>query len=105
MKLRHLALGITLIGSLALAAPPALAQETSTYTYDAQGRLKSVTRSGGQNNGVATTYVYDKAGNRTNVTTAGSQNGTGNTGGGATSNAQGFVVTPLGGYSLIFYSG
>ena len=88
----------------AIASHPAAAQETTTYTYDAQGRLKSVTRSGGQNNGVATTYDHDKAGNRTNVKTTGSQNGSGGgTGGGATTSTQGFVVTPLGGYALIFY--
>jgi hypothetical protein len=105
MTLRRLTLAALAGCAFGAASMPAQAQETTTYTYDAQGRLKSVTRSGGQNNGVATTYVYDKAGNRTNVTTTGSQNGSGGTGGGATSGTQGFVVTPLGGYALIFYSG
>lgn len=44
---------------------PAHAAETVTYTYDALGRLTSVTYS----NGATVTYTYDAAGNRTAVVT------------------------------------
>lgn len=67
-----------LYGALAGAAVffsfPALATETITYTYDAFGRVVSVTRSGNVNNGVTTTYTHDKVDNRTNVTVTGSPN-------------------------------
>lgn len=55
-----------------LLAAPALAQVTQTYTYDANGRLKTVatTSSGGSH---TSTYDYDLADNRT----ARSQVGTG----------------------------
>jgi hypothetical protein len=45
------------------------AQETTTYEYDALGRLKKSSKSGGAHNGVQTTSTYDNAGNRTNLTT------------------------------------
>lgn len=96
--LGHLA--IVCAASLSSAAN---AQETTTYTYDALGRLTKVERSGGASNGVTTTYAYDKANNRANVTTTGSTNGTGS-GGGPTTPSQSFVVALLGGYPLIFYS-
>lgn len=80
------------------------AQETSTYTYDALGRVVKVERSGGPANGTAASYSYDAAGNRIQVNTTGSSNSNGSGGGGASVNPrQGFVVTPLGGYTLIFY--
>lgn len=60
--------GLILLGAAAYAA------ETITYTYDARGRLKQVTRTGTVNNGVTTNYTYDKADNRTNKTTTGSPN-------------------------------
>jgi len=89
------------LASLSVAAR---AQETSTYTYDALGRVVTVERSGGPANGTAASYTYDAAGNRIQVNTTGSSNGNGNGGGGASVNPrQGFVVTPLGGYTLIFY--
>lgn len=58
----------TLIYSLA----PILADaaETTTYEYDALGRLKKVDKSGGPKSGTQTTTSYDPAGNRTNQTTA-----------------------------------
>jgi len=49
----------------------ALASETVTYSYDARGRVISVTHSGTVNNGASTTYAYDKAHNRTSKTTTG----------------------------------
>jgi hypothetical protein len=60
---------IALGGVALLALAPASAQETISYTYDAQGRLISVNRgSTGPNAGVSSTYTYDDADNRTNVT-------------------------------------
>lgn len=61
----RLALAVIAVVSSAAAA----ANETITYTYDAQGRLVVVSRSGTVNNGVQTTYSHDNADNRTNVTT------------------------------------
>ncbi len=59
---------------LASASTSALASETTTYTYDAKGRLVKVVKSGSVNNGVTTDYTHDKADNRTNVKVAGSAN-------------------------------
>lgn len=70
--MRKITSALPLMG-LALAAP-ALATETVTYSYDAQGRLVKVERSGTVNNGVVTTYAHDHADNRTNKTTTGSPN-------------------------------
>ncbi|APR51330.1 hypothetical protein BRX40_01805 [Sphingomonas koreensis] len=54
---------------LCLVTSSANAGETVTYTYDALGRLVSVSHSGGPNSGVSSGYAYDAAGNRTNVKT------------------------------------
>ncbi|ATY32579.1 hypothetical protein CVN68_11835 [Sphingomonas psychrotolerans] len=43
---------------------PAVAQEASTYTYDALGRLIQVTVSGGPNAGTTSTAQFDASGNR-----------------------------------------
>jgi YD repeat-containing protein len=67
------ALGALAVSS-AVAATPAAAGETITYTYDARGRLVKVERSGTVNNGVKAEYAHDKADNRTNVTVTGSPN-------------------------------
>src|SRR5581483_12491271 len=65
----RLALSVMLLTLGVLAGPPALATDQFTYTYDALGRLSSVT----YQNGGSVTYTYDAAGNRTQVTnTAGS---------------------------------
>jgi len=48
-----------------------MAAETISYTYDAQGRLVSVSHSGDINNSVETNYTFDDADNRHNVKTAG----------------------------------
>ena len=50
--------------SLALATV-AQAGVTTTYTYDALGRLVAVSTSGDVNNGLGTSINYDSAGNRT----------------------------------------
>ena len=67
---KPIALGLSLI-VYAIAVPPAGAAETVTHQYDALGRLKQITKSGGSVNGTQTTTNYDPAGNRTNQTTNG----------------------------------
>jgi hypothetical protein len=63
---------ILLFGLLmASVAGAAQAAETVTYSYDALGRLISVSHAGTVNNGQQTSYTYDSADNRTNVTTTG----------------------------------
>jgi hypothetical protein len=47
------------------------AQSITTYSYDALGRLRSSSTSGGVNDGLSTNYTLDPAGNRTNVQTTG----------------------------------
>lgn len=45
-----------------------LAGGSTSYTYDAKGRIVRVNQSSGINSGVDARYSYDKANNRTNVT-------------------------------------
>lgn len=61
------------MAAMVLASLPSIvrASETTTYTYDAKGRLVQVIKSGGTNGGTTTTYTLDKADNRTQVTTTG----------------------------------
>jgi hypothetical protein len=54
-----------------LYATAVFGAETTTYVYDAKGRLVQVVKSGGPNNGTTTTYNLDKADNRTKVVTTG----------------------------------
>ncbi len=54
----------------------AQASETIKYTYDAQGRLVRVERTGTVNNGVNTDYEIDKADNRKRVKTTGAATST-----------------------------
>lgn len=58
------------VGAL-IAAGPAGAAETVTYSYDALGRLVTVARTGTVNDGATTAYVYDKADNRITKTVTG----------------------------------
>ena len=78
-----------LLTSMALAAAPAIAGETTTYTYDALGRLTGSASTGTVNNNLNTTIQYDPAGNRTNYTVTGS------------TNAAAVIVVPLAGYTII----
>lgn len=53
----------------------AQASETTSYTYDALGRLIAVSTSGGPNNGLNIGTAYDPAGNRTNYSAGGAPPG------------------------------
>lgn len=79
--------------SLGLVAGPALATETTTYTYDALGRLTGAASTGSVNNGLNTSIQYDPAGNRTNYTVTGSANNS--------PPAAAVIVVPLAGYTII----
>jgi hypothetical protein len=52
-------------------AAAAQASETTTYSYDALGRLVSAASSGSVNNGQATSIAYDPAGNRSTYAVTG----------------------------------
>ena len=70
----------------------ATAAETTTYTYDALGRLVRTTQAGGPATGVDVQTDYDPAGNRTNVAVTGA----------ATSSPPfRVIVLPLNGYTVI----
>ena len=56
---------------VAIAGGSAMANETITYSYDAQGRLIRVAHSGSINNNVVANYSYDNADNRVNVNVTG----------------------------------
>ncbi len=77
-KLPYLTLAALALGGSAFAA------ETTTYEYDAQGRLIKSSKAGGPANGKKKCTSYDPAGNRTNqtVTSASCSGGTGGGGGG-----------------------
>jgi len=91
----------------------AMAQETTTYTYDALGRVITVQHSGGPNDGTTASYSFDAASNRMNVTVTQASNGGsgGGAGGGSGGNSdpgagasvpsRGFIVVPLNGYTVI----
>lgn len=69
---------------------PALAASTTTYTYDALGRLVAASTTGTVNNGVQLGTNYDPVGNRTAYTVTGSPNGPNRV-----------VVVPLNGFTVI----
>ena len=56
-----LRVSVAVAGLIGSALP---AQETTTYKYDALGRLVTSVRSGGPNNGVTMGTCFDRAGNR-----------------------------------------
>lgn len=70
MKSRFLIL-LTMIFSTSNTAYSA---ETTTYSYDARGRLIKVVRTGTVNNNVQVVYTHDKANNRKTVVVTGSTN-------------------------------
>jgi YD repeat-containing protein len=65
------------LSTILVCAASARASETTTYAYDARGRLISVAHSGGPSAGGTTSYSIDNADNRTNKTTSGLGGGTG----------------------------
>lgn len=96
-----LALAIALVCAMETSTS-AIAQETTTITYDALGRVVKVQKSGGPSNGVEANYEFDAAGNRTRVKVEGSANGSGGSGGGgATAPSTVYIVVPLNGFTLI----
>ena len=70
----------------------ASASETTTYSYDAKGRLTRVMHTGGPANGFVRTYGFDPADNRTSTTVAGALLDEG---------AHAVVVMPLHGMSVV----
>ena len=71
MKNSHLLVGVSCI----VMSYTAMAAETTTFQYDAQGRLIQSTRSGGPADGVVKVTSFDFAGNRTNQTVTGASSG------------------------------
>jgi hypothetical protein len=65
---------LLLLLALAAPAPPLLAAEIQTYTYDATGRLIKFVRSEPTGSSVTTEYTHDKVNNRVRVKTTGSSN-------------------------------
>lgn len=57
-----------------IAAAPAMAGETITYTYDAKGRVVKVEHAGTVNNNLKVEYTLDKVENRKNKKVTGSPN-------------------------------
>jgi len=115
---RHGAIAVMpTVAPMVLATPViAKAQETTTYTYDALGRVVTVVHSGGPATGITTAYIYDPVGNRTNVnvsgapTGSGSGSGTSSSGSGSGASSSGntassttkiYIVVPINGYVLI----
>lgn len=68
-KRKPLAFGLSLI-VYAISAP-SNAAETVTHQYDALGRLKQTTKSGGPVSGTQTATSYDAGGNRSCQSTTG----------------------------------
>ena len=66
---RHLVLLCGVVGGVAMPVAAMLAtaaagSETTTYSYDALGRLVTTTRTGGPSSGVNMASCFDRAGNR-----------------------------------------
>ncbi len=82
MKHAHYLSLFPLVSALSLVSisAPLNAGETTTYTYDALGRLVKTTQTGSVNNGIVTDIEYDDAGNRKEYKVNGS-NGSGSGGG------------------------
>ena len=55
---------LAMLSMAMLFGAASIASETTTYTYDALGRLVTSTRSGGPSSGVNMATCFDRAGNR-----------------------------------------
>lgn len=55
---------LAMLSMAMLFGAASIASETTTYTYDALGRLVTSTRSGGPSSGVKMASCFDRAGNR-----------------------------------------
>jgi YD repeat-containing protein len=64
---------LLLSSAAGILATPAFANSTTTYTYDALGRLVATSTTGTVNNGAAATTSYDQAGNRVSRTVTGTR--------------------------------
>jgi YD repeat-containing protein len=86
---------------IALTMPVTALAQTTTYTYDALGRLvKSVAATGAT--GVDTNIDYDPAGNRKEYRVTGAPDAGSDTGAGASTPNRGrFIVVPLNGFTII----
>jgi hypothetical protein len=71
MRLRGFRAGLLPAASAIALAGAAEASETTTYAYDALGRLVATSSTGTVNNGVATGIAYDPAGNRSSYSVSG----------------------------------
>lgn len=64
------------IALLSLCGAAQAQTSTTTYSYDALGRLIETKTTGGQTDGQKRTYQYDPAGNRTQLASTGAPNST-----------------------------
>jgi hypothetical protein len=81
-----------------LALPASgFAAETTTYSYDALGRVTGAVVSGGPSNGLNNAIQYDPAGNRTNYQVTNSANNS--------PPVTGVIVLPLNGFTVIPLTG
>jgi YD repeat-containing protein len=71
MRLRGFRAGLMPAASVIALAGAAEASETTSYSYDALGRLVATSSTGTVNNGVATGIAYDPAGNRSSYSVSG----------------------------------
>jgi YD repeat-containing protein len=71
MRTTTAAARLFLATSFCALATAATASETTTYTYDALGRLVATSSSGSVNNGLTTSIAYDPAGNRQSYAVSG----------------------------------
>jgi hypothetical protein len=69
---RHFLNAFICVAAMFAGMSPALAGETTTYSYDALGRLINAAHSGTINSGLNQAYTHDAADNRANVTVTGS---------------------------------
>lgn len=97
-QLEHETVGWTICAVLGILAysTPARAGETTTYSYDALGRVKAVAVAAGPMSGTSTSVSYDKLGNRATYEVAGSPNGP---------VRRRVVVVPLNGFTIIVLPG